>query len=145
MAAPLRLPGQAELRTTLALCSVFFWSLFRPTSMPPTAVFAIGMLSDLLGCAPVGVGVLTLMATHGVAVRAGRALARHVFLLVWLAFSVIASGGAALGWALTSALDRQLLSPGPGIFQTALSAGLYPLLAMLLTRAHNTLAEPERA
>ena len=144
-AAPLGLPGQAELQATMALSGVFFWSLFRPASMPPWAVFAIGLLADLLGDAPVGVGVLTLLAAHGVAAWARKGLVRQGFLLVWPVFMVITSGGAALGWALTSALDFRLLPLGPGVFQAALSAGLYPLLAMLLTRAHQTLAEPERA
>ena len=29
-AAPLGLPGQAELQVAAALCCVYFWSLFRP-------------------------------------------------------------------------------------------------------------------
>lgn len=144
-AAPLGLLGQAELQATVALSGVVFWSLFRPASMPPLAVFAIGLLTDLLGFAPMGVGTLTLLAAHGVAMRTRQALVRQGFLLVWPAFIAIASAGAALGWALTSALEFQLLPPGPGMFQAALSAGLYPLLAMLLTRAHQTLAEPDRA
>ena len=144
-AAPLGLPGQAELQAAVALSGVFFWSLFRPASMPPWMVFAIGLLADLLGYAPVGVGVLTLLAAHGVAVRGRRALVRQGFLVVWLAFVVVAAVAAAAAWALTSLLDWQLLPPGPGVFQAALSAGLYPPLATLLTRAHHTLAEPERA
>ena len=144
-AAPLGLPGQAELQATVALSGVFFWSLFRPASMPAWVVFAIGLLVDLIGFAPLGVGVLTLLATHGFAARARRVLVRQGFVVVWLAFAVAACGAAALAWALTSLLDLRLLPPAPGVFQAALSAGLYPLLAMLLTRAHQTLAEPERA
>ncbi len=145
LAGPLGLPGQAELQASVALSSVFFWSLSRPASMPPWAVFAIGLLVDLLGSAPLGVGALTLLATHGIAARARRKLARHGFLVVWLAFAAVASAAAALAWALTSLLDFRLLPPGPGMFQAALSAGLYPLLATLMARAHQTLAEPERA
>jgi hypothetical protein len=33
----------------------------------------------------------------------------------------------------------------PGVFQAMLSAGLYPALSVVLTRAHHTLAEPEHA
>ena len=113
--------------------------------MPPPAVFAIGLLADLLGFAPVGVGIVTLLATHGVAVRARRALFRHGFAAVWPAFAVVAGGGAVLGWALTSALEFRLLPPGPGVLQVALGRGRYPLLAAVLTRVHQTLAEPESA
>lgn len=143
--APLGVPGQAELQASIALASVFFWSLFRPDSMPPAMVFMIGLLVDLLGYAPPGVSVLTLLIAHGLALRWRRVLVRQGFLLVWLAFVGVAIGAAALQWALTSALTFRLLPPGPGVFQAAIGAGLYPALATLLTRAHHTLAEPERA
>jgi rod shape-determining protein MreD len=144
-AAPLGLPGQAELQASVALVCVFFWSLFRPASMPPPVVFLLGVLTDLLDFAPPGVGVLSLLVVHGFAMRWRRILVRQGFLLVWLAFVAIAAGAAALQWLLTSLLTFHLLPPGPGLFQAAIGAGLYPALATLLTRAHQTLAEPEQA
>lgn len=144
-AAPLGVPGQAELQASIALACVFFWSLFRPASMPPAIVFAVGLLVDLLGYAPPGVGVLSLLIAHGLALRWRRVLTRQGFLLVWLAFVGVAAGAASLQWALTSLLTFRLLPPGPGVFQAAIGAGLYPALATLLTRAHHTLAEPEQA
>ena len=57
--------GQAALLPAVALCCVWFWSLFRPAAMPPPMVFLIGLLLDLLGYLPPGVGVLTLLAVHG--------------------------------------------------------------------------------
>jgi rod shape-determining protein MreD len=144
-AAPLGVPGQAELQASIALACVFFWSLFRPASMPPAVVFAVGLLVDLLGYAPPGVSVLTLLIAHGLALRWRRVLVRQGFLLVWLAFVSVAAGAATVQWALTSLLTFRLLPPGPGVFQAAIGAGLYPALATLLTRAHHTLAEPEQA
>ena len=144
-AAPLGLPGQAELQAAAALGCVFFWSLFRPASMPPVVVFALGLLCDLLGYAPPGVGVLTLLVTHGLALRWRRVLVRLGFLVVWLSFVAVAAGAAALEWALTSVLTFRLLPPGAALFQATLAAGLYPLLAVLLSAAHQTLAEPEQA
>ena len=144
-AAPLGLPGQPELQASAVLCCVFFWSLFRPASMPPAVVFVIGLLSDLLGYAPPGVSVLTLLLTHGLALRWRRVLVRMGFLLVWFSFILVAAGAACLEWALTSLLTLRLLPPGAAFFEAALSAGLYPVLAVMLTRAHQTLAEPEAA
>jgi rod shape-determining protein MreD len=144
-AAPLGVPGQAELQGAIALSSVFFWSLFRPASMPPPVVFLLGLFVDLLDYAPVGVSVLTLLIVHGLALRWRRTLVRQGFLLVWLSFLGVAAGAAVLQWALNSVLMFHLLPPGPGLFQAALAAGVYPALAVLLTRAHQTLADPWRA
>jgi rod shape-determining protein MreD len=144
-AAPLGLPGQAELQSALALGCVFFWSLFRPASMPPVLVFALGLLADLLDYAPPGVGVLSLLLVHGVALRWRRGMVRQGFLQVWMMFVAVAIVSAGLEWALTSLLSFRLFPPGPGVFQAAISAGIYPALAVLLTYAHQTLADPDHA
>lgn len=145
LAAPLGLPGQAQLMPAAALACVFFWSVFRPGSMPPPVVFLLGLLADLLGLTPPGVSVLILLVTHGIAVRWRRALAGQGFLVVWLAFVAVAAGAAAVGWAMTSLLLFRVLPGNAALFQFALTAGLYPALATLFTRAHRGLANPDRA
>ena len=145
VAGPLWLPGQAELQGALALGCVFYWSLFRPLSMPPQLVFALGMLADLLGFGPIGIELLILLITHGLAMLWRRELARQGFLLVWLVFVAVAAGAGVLQWALNALLTFRLLAPEPVMFQATLAAGIYPLLAVALGRAHTTIAEPARA
>lgn len=145
LAAPLGLPGQAQLQPAAALACVYFWSVFRPGSMPPPVVFLLGLLSDLLGLTPPGASVLVLLVTHGLAVRARRTLAQQGFLVVWLVFIVVAAGAAALGWALSSLLTFRLLPADAALFQFGITAGLYPALATLFTAAHRGLADPDRA
>ena len=113
--------------------------------MPPPVVFLIGLLFDLLGYLPLGVGALTLLAVHGLALRWRRLLTRQGFLSVWLAFAAFAAGAAALGWVLTALLSFRLLPLGPALFQAVLTAALYPALAVLFIRAHRSVADPERA
>ena len=38
LSAPLALPAQAQLQPASALACVFFWSLYRPGSMPPLEI-----------------------------------------------------------------------------------------------------------
>lgn len=142
---PLGLPGQAQWQPAAALACVFFWSLFRPASMPPAVVFLLGLLADLLGLSPVGASVLVLLIVHGCAVAWRRFLVRQGFLMVWLAFVGVAAGAALLQWALVCALTFRLFPPAPALFQFALSAGLYPILATIFVRAHRGLADPGQA
>jgi rod shape-determining protein MreD len=144
-ATPMGLAGQPELQAASGTACVFFWSLFRPASMPPPAVFMLGLLTDLLGFSPPGVGVLTMLIVHGLALRWRRGLVRQGFMVVWLVFAAVSVGAAAMTWTLTSLLTFRLFPPGSAFFQAALGAGLYPPLAVILTWAHQTLAEPERA
>ncbi len=142
---PLRLALQTALLPAVALICVWFWSVSRPTAMPPPVVFLIGLLLDLRGYLPLGVGVLTLLIAHGVAQRWRRFLLQQGFAVAWLAFLPIAVGGAALIWLLSALLTFRLLPSGPALFQAVLSAALYPLLALPLGKAHRSLADPEQA
>ena len=145
LAAPLGLPGQAQWQQAGALCCVFFWGLFRPASMPPLAVFLLGVLADLLAYAPAGVTVLAWLLAYGLAMRWRRGLTRLGFLLVWFAFVAVAVGAAALEWAATSLLSFQFLPMGDALLEAGIAIGLYPLLAIGLTRAHQNIADPDHA
>ncbi|MDR3536990.1 MAG: rod shape-determining protein MreD [Acetobacteraceae bacterium] len=142
---PFGFAAQTALLPSLTLACVWFWSLYRPRAMLPPLVFLIGMLLDLMGYLPLGVGVLTLLCTHGVAVRWRRQLAPQGFALVWLAFLPVAAMAAALAWALTALLTFRLIPIGPAVFQAVLSAAIYPVLAIPLAHAHRGVADPERA
>ncbi len=144
-AAPLRLPGQAQLQPAVAVGCVFFWSMHRPGSMPPAVVFLLGLLSDLLGLTPPGVSVLILLLTHGLATGGRRVLAGQGFLATWLVFIGVAAGASALQWALIGLLSMRLLPGTPASLQFGLTAGLYPALAIVFTQAHRGLANPDRA
>ncbi len=144
-AAPLELPGQAQLQPAIALACVFFWSVARPISMPPPAVFMLGLLSDLLGLTPPGVSVLILLAAHGLAARWRRVLVQQSFVAVWLAFAAVAAGAAALEWAMVGLLSVRLLPVGAALLQFGLTAGLYPAFAALFAHAHRGLADPDQA
>jgi rod shape-determining protein MreD len=145
LSTPLGLPGQAQMQPAWVLASVFFWSLYRPTSLPAGVVFAIGLLLDLLAQGPIGIGVLILLLTHGTALRLRRFLTRQGFGLVWLAFMAFAAAAAAAEWLLVSAITWRALPLSPALFECAMSIGAYPLLAAALIRAHRTLAAPELA
>ncbi len=141
-AVPVGLPG---LVPAAALPCIVFWSVFRPAALPPLAVFGLGLLGDLLSFAPVGSGVLTLLVVAGLVTRWRRFLARQSFLAVWLAYCGVALGAAALEWLLQVVLGWRLVPLAPGLCQAAMSAGLYPGLAWVMSRLHEGMSRAEAA
>jgi len=142
---PFGIADQATLLPAVTLACVYFWSLYRPAAIPPPVVFLIGLLFDLLGYLPLGVGPLTLLVVYGLALRWRRPLTAQGFATGWLAFAGFAAGGAVLCWVLAALLSFRLLPLGPALFEAALATALYPALAIPLIRAHRTVADPERA
>ncbi|WP_419896488.1 rod shape-determining protein MreD [Roseomonas sp. USHLN139] len=135
--------GLPSALPAVTLGCVFFWSVFRPAAMSPPICFGMGLLQDLLGFAPLGTGILTLLLVHGLALRFRRFLVRQSFLLVWLIFSGFAAGTAALGFVLVTVLNLRLPAVAPALVQFALSAGFYPAIAALLTRLHRAMRRAE--
>jgi rod shape-determining protein MreD len=143
--APLAIVGQAALLPAIALCCVWFWSLFRPRAMPPQVVFLIGLATDLLGYLPLGTGVFTLLAVHGVAQSLRRVLLPRGFAWIWIIFAGVAVAASLVIWLLVMLLSFRLLSPGPAVFTAILTIAIYPVLAIPFGAAHRTIADPERA
>ncbi|MCB8883502.1 rod shape-determining protein MreD [Acidisoma cellulosilytica] len=144
LAAPFGLPGQAQLMPAFTLAAVFFWSLFRPTSLPPPLTFLLGLLADLLGEMPLGTNVLILLLTQLLVVRSRRYLPQKGFLFVWLVFVAVAAVAALLQWGFACLMSWVIYPPIAALAQFLLTAGLYPLLAMGFTQAHRSIAAPER-
>jgi rod shape-determining protein MreD len=142
---PFGIAEQAAMLSAITLACIYFWSLYRPDAMPPPVVFLIGILFDLLGYLPLGVGPLTLLAVHGLVVRWRHRLALQGFVAGWLVFALFACGASALCWMLAVALSFQLLPLAPALLEALLAVALYPALTVLFLRAHRTVADPERA
>lgn len=143
--APFGFADQAALLPAVAIGDVYFWSLYRPAAMPPAAAFGIGLLLDLLGFLPIGVGVLMLLAVHGMARRLRRVLAPAGFLVICIAYAGFALGASAIGWGLASLLAMHVLPVSAALFQACVAIALYPALAVALTAAHRSIADPDQA
>jgi len=142
---PLGLPGQAELRPAYAISCVFFWSLYRPSSLPPPVVALTGLLLDLLGLSPLGLWAVLLLVIQGATLAARRRLIPQYFLLNWLVFCAFAAAASALAWAAQSLLQLGVLPLFPLAAQLLAAAGLYPALAAIFIRAHRGAAAAELA
>ena len=86
-----------------------------------------------------------MLVTHGIAQRLRGFLPRQGFAVVWLIFTAVACGVAALNWALVSLLTFSLLPSGTVLFQAGLAAAMYPAVAIPLSLAHRSVANPDLA
>lgn len=128
-AAPLGFMADAWPSPDLVFCIVAYWSLRRPEAVPLTAVYAAGLVRDLMTDAPVGAGALTLvLASEVLKLTAGR-LGRRGFGAEWLAVSGVLAAVLASQWLLvllTLAHPPYLVELGR---QWLLTMALYPALA----------------
>jgi rod shape-determining protein MreD len=140
MGVPVGLPAQHGVMPVPALAAVFFWTLYRPGLMSPLAVFGIGVLSDLLTAAPLGLNPLLLLLLHAAVLTQRRVLTRQTFLLVWVVFALLAAAVLGLGWGFRTLLAFRLLPAEPALYELALTVAVYPALSWLFVRVERSLA-----
>jgi rod shape-determining protein MreD len=142
---PFGIPGQSELRPGFAMACVFFWSLYRPSSLPAPVIALCGLLQDFMGLTPLGIWAVLLLLLHGITRAARRRLIPKSFLFTWAVFMGLEAGLSCLGWLGESALNLQALPLAPLVAQTTVAAALYPALAAFFIRAHRGAAAVELA
>ncbi|RVT96875.1 hypothetical protein EOD42_10750 [Rhodovarius crocodyli] len=128
-----------SLALPVVLPAVFFWTIFRPTAMPPLAVFLLGLLLDLLVSPNFGAITLCLIITYAVVFRMRSALQKQNFYIIAVLYSLVALGCFALSWLANSIGYFRLLTPRFIMYETLVSTGLYPILALGFTAMHKAM------
>jgi rod shape-determining protein MreD len=135
---PLHLPYFIPLGLGLPMISVYYWAIHRPSLLPAPAVFLVGLIGDLMGAAPLGVGTLLLLLVYAIALSQRRLFFGQPFLVVWWGFMMIAAGAMSLGWILSSIVGGAALDPKPTIFAYLMTLAIYPALGDLFARAQRS-------
>ncbi|CAK0751130.1 rod shape-determining protein MreD [Azospirillaceae bacterium] len=133
---PLYLPGWQRVAPLLVLMSVYYWTIHRPDLLPPGAVFAVGLLYDLLAGSPLGLTALVLLLCHWMVVYQRGFFLAGSFLMLWTGFSVVVFGAELVQWLACSLLSGEVLGVRAALFQALLSLALFPLCAWLFIRIH---------
>lgn len=133
LSGPYGLPGISSLSLVFALCTVFYWSIYRPDILPVGMVFALGLFLDLLGHGPFGVNALILLLAHAFTLSQRRALADKGHWMIWLGQITIAMVCIALYWMIHSLFYLQVMEVAPmgGLFLATIL--LYPVVAEFFT------------
>jgi rod shape-determining protein MreD len=133
---PLNLPGFAVVMPAFALMAVFHWTVYRPDLLPLSAVFASGLLLDLLTGTPyVGISALVFLIGRSAVMGQRKLFVNRPFAIVWLGFLALAVALFLLLWLLVSALHGSFIDLQPFAFQAVLTVACYPAASYVLARA----------
>jgi len=136
---PAHLPVFTAVMPFFALMAIYHWTVYRPDLLPFVAVFAAGLLLDMLTGAPVGISSLVLLLAYGLVLSQRDHLLMRGFTVVWLGFLVIAAAAAVLQWIVVSLFYGMLLDVKAFLFQGVLTVAVYPVVSFLLARVQRTL------
>ena len=129
---PLRLHGYGEVRPFFMLMAVYYWAIFRPTLLPPTATFVAGLVLDLAIAVPVGLNALTLVGVRTLTSLQQKFMLSQKFVVMWACFALVAFGAALFQWGVFCLLNWQVTAFKPSAISALLTALLFPAVALPL-------------
>lgn len=136
IAVPLQLPHVGAIAPYLTLAAVYYWAVFRPDLFGYGAAFCLGLFTDFMTGAPLGLGALVLVAVQAVSVTQRRFFLGKPFHILWWGFALIAPVAMLLTWLLASIYSGTFLAIGPVLLQAVVTVALFPAVAWILGRCH---------
>ena len=142
-ALPFSIPHFGSVTPLFSLMAVFYWCIYRPSFLPPYAIFLIGVLLDALGGGPFGLTALLFLLVHAFIVHQRRVFHGKSFVIEWFGFSIVAIGFGAIAWLVASIYYVKPMQPAPVVGQVGLSIALYPCIAWTISQVHRHLVRRE--
>ena len=140
---PVPIPGYALVAPAFSLMAVYYWAIHAPHLMPPAAVFALGLLQDILSGAPMGVDALVLLLVYAVMRNQRRTFLGQPFSVMWFGFVVVAPVATFAQWLAASAAIAKLIPAHAMTVALLLTLALYPWVTWLFTAGQRAfLREP---
>ena len=135
-AMPLSMPVDLPITPAFGLMAVFYWSVYRPDLLPALAVFALGLLQDLISGAPLGITAVIWLGTFGIVLNQRKIFLGKPFAMSWWGFSMVAVAAGAARWLISSAMAGHLLDAHRMTAELAATVLLFPLSVSLFVATH---------
>ncbi|MSP20440.1 MAG: rod shape-determining protein MreD [Alphaproteobacteria bacterium] len=132
---PYGIPYLSTVTPFFALIVVYYWSIHRPEQLPAAAIFAAGVLQDLITGGPPGSVALLLLLAHALVVSQRRILLGQSYLVEWAGLLLVAVGAGVVGWLVACVYNTALFVPWHFLVQALLSVALYPITTWALAPA----------
>jgi rod shape-determining protein MreD len=132
----------SDVMAPLFLLGLYYWSIYRPTMIPPWLAFSAGIINDLVGGLPVGLNACVYVLAQWIVSDQRRYLMGQSFVMIWLGFLVLSAGAALLEWLMFGLAAQHLIPLRPLVFSVGLGFACFPLVCLLLHWTHKILPVP---
>lgn len=136
---PVHIPAYSALPPAFMLMVVYHWSIYRPDLLPPSAIFLMGIVHDLLAGELLGVTALVLLLARAVVVRYRRWFPDRSFPFVWGGFTLLTAAAILVLWILHSLFEAEAVEFRSSVFRAVLTISLFPFASFMLGRTQRAL------
>jgi rod shape-determining protein MreD len=133
------------VKPQLVIMGIYYWAIYRPTLVPPSFCFVIGLLLDLLSGMPPGMNALIFVLIQWIVRDQRRFLMGQPYVTIWAVFGLVAMASALMQWGLYGLVNMNWPAPAPVLLGVLVSMLLFPLVTLLLVLTHRILPVASRA
>lgn len=124
----------SPLTPAFALMAIYYWAIVRPEMFPPLAVFAVGLLFDLLSGGIIGLWAFVYVVTYAVVISQRMLVVNAPFSVFWFGFAVAATFASAIAWLVVSLFHGMAVPPVPLMRHMVLTVAVFPIFVMIFGR-----------
>ena len=134
-------PLSISIDIPLFLMVIYYWSIYRPTLIPPALIFVSGICFDLMSGFPVGVNSLIFLIARQVIIDQRLFLTGQPFLVVWLGFIFLSLSAGFAQWLLYGLVHFEWPVLEPVLFSIVAGILFFPVITIVLNFSHRILPD----
>ena len=97
-----------EIFRMLNIIAIFYWTIYRPDLVPPSGLFLIGLIDDIVMGTPLGLMASVFLFAYGITLSQRQFFIRKPFYVTWLGFSIISAFCIFSIWVLVASFAGRL-------------------------------------
>ncbi len=128
-----------EIRPSFIVMALFYWSIYRPSMVPPWLAFLWGLLIDIVSGLPLGLNALLYVILARIIQNQRKIFMGQIFLSIYIGYVLVSAGVATLEWALFCLVGFEIVSFKPVMGSILLGFAFFPLAFLLMNVTHKIL------
>lgn len=134
-----------EINPYFVLMVIYYWSIYRPTLVPPVLCFTAGLLLDILSGVPLGLNAFIFVGAQWLVRDQRRFLMGQPYMTVLAVFGLVAITCGLWQWGLMGLTHMNWSLPVSGALSVIGSILLFPPVSLLLNFIHRMLPVASRS
>lgn len=127
------------------LMPLFYWSIYRPSLLPPALCFGVGLAIDVLGGMPPGLNAFMLVLLQWLIKDQRRFLMAQSYGTIWALFTFICFATLSVQWTLYGLSNWNWPHFLPVVKSAALTTLIFPFVTWLHIVVHRILPVASKA
>ncbi|MBI1261258.1 MAG: rod shape-determining protein MreD [Rhizobiales bacterium] len=127
----------SSVTPAFAFMAIYYWGVVRPEMFPSVAVFAVGLILDLLSGGPIGLWAFVYVVTYAVVISQRFMLVNAPFSAFWMGFVAASAFASVLAWMAASLFYGTFVAAGPIIWHMTVTVIVFPLFAFIFGRVQS--------